>query len=86
MSHLTPEQERAIYGPSAQTPYNPGDTICFIDPVSRQERSGELLYTTAQRISSGTGTIHATEYFVDCGDGFPACIHQSDIIVPKKRD
>lgn len=77
---MTPEQKRGIFGPEAQTPYKQGDTIQFIDPTTGQERAGELLYTTAPRISTGTGTIHQTQFWLDCGDGFPTCILESDII------
>jgi hypothetical protein len=65
-----------IAGPAGRGEYSAGDTITF-DEFGRT-LTGEIIHCAApDQTVSGKHT--PTSYYVDCGDGFPHVVYQSQI-------
>jgi hypothetical protein len=65
-----------IAGPVGRGEYSVGNTIRFEE--DGRELTGEVLHVAAPG-QTVTGKHTPTSYYVDCGDGFPHVVYQSQI-------
>lgn len=87
----TDEQLAMLFGPAHKGEYSPGQVVT----IKERERqyTGEIIYTISpgkimpnrKNISKGVQAAGGTalvisRYIVDCGDGFPHIVYQSQII------
>ncbi|HZR44934.1 MAG TPA: hypothetical protein VFB12_32775 [Ktedonobacteraceae bacterium] len=83
-----------LFGPACEGEYHCGDTVTIKE--RERQYSGEILYiippgkspTSRKSVSRGYHTIAGTaytndvaaRYIVDCNDGFPHIVHQSQVV------
>jgi hypothetical protein len=66
-----------LFGPSGHGDYSPGDTITFTE--NGHTLSGEIIHCAAPQ-TTVRGRHLPTSYSVDCEDGFPHIVTQSQIV------
>jgi len=88
------QQLSQLFGPMNEGEYHPGDTVIIKE--RERQYTGEIIYiippgkmfTGRKYASRGSHTISGTaymndvvaRYIVDCNDGFPHIVHQSQVI------
>jgi hypothetical protein len=84
------QQLATLFGPASEGEYHLGDRVT----IKERERqyTGEIIYiipagkvlTSRKYVSRGSGTAYsndvASRYIVDCNDGFPHIVYQSQVI------
>lgn len=75
---MSEQDLNAIFGEPGRGDYQPGDTITFIE--NGHEYTGEVVHCTAPK-TTVKGHHLPLSYGVDCNDGFPHIVIQSQIVV-----
>jgi hypothetical protein len=88
------EQLATLFGPINEGEYHLGDTVTIKE--RERQYSGEIIYiipsgkifpsrkSASRRYQTTSGTVYTNDvvarYIVDCNDGFPHIVHQSQVI------